>query len=86
MPTPRQRQSRPAALSLRASCGAAAEKTMAWLVLLAIAMSILSSVTGHADIEGKAKNGVRRAASQLERKYCKVAGSPQLHAITTNIS
>ncbi len=45
---------------------------MAWLVLLTIALSILSSATGHADAEGKAKNGARRAASQLERKIVKV--------------
>ena len=45
---------------------------MALLVLLTIAMSILSSATGHADTEGKAKNGVRRAASQLERKEARL--------------
>ncbi|MGI9475771.1 MAG: hypothetical protein ACR2PI_03645 [Hyphomicrobiaceae bacterium] len=49
-----------------------AEWTMAMLVLLTIATSILSSATGHADVEGKAKNGVRRAASQLERKAVKM--------------
>ncbi len=49
-----------------------AEWTMAMLVLLTIAISILSSATGHADVEGKAKNGVRRAASQLERKDVKM--------------
>ena len=48
------------------------EWTMAMLVLLTIATSILSSATGHADVEGKAKNGVRRAASQLERKAVKM--------------
>ncbi len=45
---------------------------MAWLVLLTIALSVLGSATGHADVEGKAKNGIRRAASQLERKIVKV--------------
>lgn len=48
--------------------GLDAEWVMAWLVLLTIALSVLGSATGHADVEGKAKNGIRRAASQLERK------------------
>ena len=66
------RQSRPAAVAAIVQRGSNAEWMMAWLVLLTIAMSILSSATGHADAEGKAKNGVRRAASQLERKVVKV--------------
>ncbi len=53
-------------------CGLDAEWIMAWLVLLTIALSVLGSATGHADVEGKAKNGIRRAASQLERKIVKV--------------
>ena len=65
------RQSRPAAVAAIVQRSLNAEWTMAWLVLLTIAMSILSSATGHADAEGKAKNGVRRAASQLERKIVK---------------
>ncbi len=52
--------------------GLDAEWIMAWLVLLTIALSVLGSATGHADVEGKAKNGIRRAASQLERKIVKV--------------
>ncbi len=44
---------------------------MAALVLFAVAMSIVSSMAGFADAEGKEKNGVRRAASQLERKIVK---------------
>ena len=67
----RPRQTRPAAIASRKRC-INAEWTMALLVLLTIAMSILSSATGHADVEGKAKNGVRRAASQLERKEAKL--------------
>ena len=57
------RQTRPATTATVALRGINAEWTMAMLVLLTIAMSILSSATGHADVEGKAKNGVRRAAS-----------------------
>ena len=49
-----------------------AERVMAWLVLLTIALSVLVSVDGHAGVEGKVKNGVRRAASQLERKIVNV--------------
>ena len=74
MTTPRQIN--PIAASNAPRCGLTAEWTMAWLVLLAIAMSILSSALGHADAEGKAKNGVRRAASQLERKVVKGLGAP----------
>ncbi|MFT5508064.1 MAG: hypothetical protein ACI89J_001134 [Hyphomicrobiaceae bacterium] len=48
-----------------------AEWMMAALVLFAVAMSIVSSMAGFADAEGKEKNGVRRAASQLERKIVK---------------
>lgn len=44
---------------------------MAWLVLLAIAFSILSATIGQPVFEGTEKNGVRRAASQLERKVSK---------------
>lgn len=66
------RQTRPATTATVALRGINAEWTMAMLVLLTIAMSILSSATGHADVEGKAKNGVRRAASQLERKDIKI--------------
>ena len=66
------RQSRPATVAAIVQRGLNAEWMMAWLVLLTIAMSILSSATGHADAEGKAKNGVRRAASQLERKVVMV--------------
>ena len=51
--------------------GLDAEWVMAWLVLLTIALSVLGSATGHAEVEGKAKNGIRRAASQLERKAVK---------------
>lgn len=65
------RQIRPAAVAAAPRC-LNAEWMMAMLVLLTIAMSILSSATGHADVEGKAKNGVRRAASQLERKDIKM--------------
>lgn len=49
-----------------------AEWIMASLVLVAIAISLMSSVAGFADAEGKEKNGVRRAASQLERKVVKL--------------
>ena len=74
MATPNQHQHQ-----LRSSAQAAiavrntnAEWMMASLVLLAVAMSIVSSMIGLADVEGKEKNGVRRAASQLERKIVKV--------------
>jgi len=49
-----------------------AEWAVAWLVLLTITLSVVSSATGQADVEGKAKAGVRRAASQLERKIVNV--------------
>lgn len=71
MTTPRQNQSRTASVACISRRGVTAEWTMAWLVLLAIAMSILSFAAGHAEFEGKEKNGVRRAASQLERKTAK---------------
>ena len=51
--------------------GRDAEWIVAWLVLLTIGLSVIGSATGHADVEGKAKNGIRRAASQLERKAVK---------------
>lgn len=66
------RHIRPAAVAAPAPRGVGAERVMAWLVLLTIAMSVLGSAAGHADAEGKAKAGVRRAASQLERKDVRV--------------
>ena len=53
----------------RRRCGLDVECAMAWLVLLTIALSVVSSGAGQADVEGKIKNGIRRAASQLERKF-----------------
>ena len=46
----------------------ALEKTIAGIILLAVVLSFLSHARGNAHVEGEAQNGVRRAASQLERK------------------
>jgi len=48
-----------------------AERGIAWLVLFAIAMSIVSHAIGYHEVDGEPKNGIRRAASQLERKVAK---------------
>ena len=53
-----------------------AERLLARLVLVAIMLSLVSAVSGHSDPEGKAKNGVRRAASQLDRKKLKLTMAP----------
>lgn len=66
------RHIRPAAAAAPAARGFGAERVMAWLVLLTIALSVMGAVAGHAEAEGKAKAGVRRAASQLERKDVRI--------------
>jgi len=44
------------------------ETALASLVLLAIALTISSASAGYEKHEGEAENGIRRAASQLDRK------------------
>ena len=84
MRPPRQPVKRIAANAASLDRQLPAERGIAWLVLFAIAMSILSHAIGYQANSGEPKNGVRRAAAQLERKMTK--GNGGLRAALTSAS
>ena len=51
------------------SARSALEPAISLIVLIAFIGACLSAASGHEKVDGQPSNGVRRAASQLERKF-----------------